>query len=58
LLARAIKVQALKEKAANARGETNAAIRARMAQINKNYQEILTNWKNLKAERLEKTAIG
>jgi len=58
LLARAIKVQALKEKAANARGETNAAINARMAQINKNYQEILTNWKNLKAERLEKTAIG
>jgi uncharacterized membrane protein len=53
---RDIKVLALKEKAANARGKTKAAIEARMAQINSDYKKTLTKWKNLEAERLEKRA--
>jgi uncharacterized membrane protein len=50
------KVGALKEKAAKARSETKAAIEARVTQINKDYQRTLIKWKNLEAERLEKTA--
>lgn len=50
------KVQALKAKAANARGEAKAAIEARVTQINKDFEKTLTKWKNLEAERLEKKA--
>lgn len=50
------KVEALKEKAAKARSETKVAIEARVTEINKNHQRTLTKWKNLEAERLEKTA--
>jgi len=53
---RDIKVLALKEKAANARGKTKVAIEARVTQINNDYKKTLTKWKNLKAERLEKKA--
>jgi uncharacterized membrane protein len=51
---RDIRVGALKEKAAKARGETKAVIEAQVAQINKDYQEILKKLKDLEAERLEK----
>jgi len=50
------KVRALKEKAANSRGETKAAIEARIARIKKNHEERVTKWKNLEAEKLEKWA--
>jgi uncharacterized membrane protein len=41
---RDIKVEALKKKASNARGETKAAMEARVTQINKDYQEIVKGW--------------
>jgi uncharacterized membrane protein len=50
------KVRAMKEKAANVRGDTKAAMEARIDRINKSYQERVTRLKNLEAERLEKTA--
>ena len=50
------KVQNLKEKASKAHGETKATIAARVAQINKSYQETLAKLKKLEAERLEKKA--
>jgi chromosome segregation ATPase len=53
---RDIKVQALKEKAANARGKTRAAIEARVTEIKNDYQKALKKWKNKKAEKLERKA--
>lgn len=41
------KVQALKERSAKARGETKAAIDARIAEINEGYQRTVAKWKNL-----------
>ena len=50
------KVQALKDKAAQARGETKAAIDARVTEMNQHYQQTVAKWKNAQAEKLEKGA--
>jgi uncharacterized membrane protein len=50
------KVQALKEKAAQAHGKTKAAIDARLTEINQHFQSKVAQWKNLRAEKLERKA--
>jgi hypothetical protein len=50
------KVQAPKEKAAHARGETKAAIDTRVTGFNKDYQRTVAKWKNAESEELEKGA--
>jgi uncharacterized membrane protein len=50
------KVQALKEKSANARGEMKAAIDARVTKMDKDYQRTMAKWKTSEAERLENKA--
>ena len=49
------KVQALKERSAKARGETKAAIDARIAEINEDHQRTVAKRKNLEAELEKKT---
>jgi uncharacterized membrane protein len=50
------KVQALKEKAAKAHGETKATIDARVTRIREGHEQTVAKWKNLEAEKLEKLA--
>jgi uncharacterized membrane protein len=50
------KVKALKQKAANARGDAKAAIDARITEMNQNHQQAVAKWKNAQAAQLEKGA--
>jgi len=50
------KVQGLKEKGVHARGETKAAVEARLKELNQHYQRTVAKWKNLEAQKLEKKA--
>jgi uncharacterized membrane protein len=50
------KVQAMKEKAAQAHGKPKAALEARVAELEKEYQQTVSKWRIARAERLEKKA--